>query len=179
MYIQNLQIKQKKIEYRWCPKSFYYKLPYMYICLVKAFGWFSNKMTSWFIDPSCPGFVKYWCAFEKKVHCFSVEKNGWKISAQKCAEGDKSTEEKIVYNCKFLAIATGHHAKPKIVTFPGQDSFTGKKNVDFLLGVTLSFSTYNLQPMRTLSESPKKLCFQTFLETKTWFCSDFFFFFFK
>ena len=36
------------------------------------------------------------------------------------------TGETSVFTCKFVAIATGHHAKPKIATFPGQDSFQGK-----------------------------------------------------
>ncbi|ELT99393.1 hypothetical protein CAPTEDRAFT_160407 [Capitella teleta] len=31
-----------------------------------------------------------------------------------------------VYECKYLAICTGHHAKPRMPSFPGLDTFKGK-----------------------------------------------------
>ncbi|XP_052783559.1 flavin-containing monooxygenase 5-like isoform X2 [Mya arenaria] len=38
----------------------------------------------------------------------------------------KQSEDEEVIRSKFVAIASGHHAKPNIVEFPGQETFTGK-----------------------------------------------------
>jgi cation diffusion facilitator CzcD-associated flavoprotein CzcO len=34
--------------------------------------------------------------------------------------------EREIIRCKFLAIASGHHAKPHHVSFPGQNTFPGQ-----------------------------------------------------
>ena len=43
----------------------------------------------------------------------------------------KKLESQEVYHARFVAIATGHHAKPSYAEFPGQDTFTGKKEFQF------------------------------------------------
>lgn len=37
----------------------------------------------------------------------------------------ENKEEEFEVTCEYLVIATGHHAKPKVVSFPGEDQFRG------------------------------------------------------
>lgn len=38
---------------------------------------------------------------------------------------DATTEGIVVYTCSYLAITTGHHAKPSWPKFKGEESFSG------------------------------------------------------
>jgi dimethylaniline monooxygenase (N-oxide forming) len=52
----------------------------------------------------------------------------WQVTAKFVDEDGKTVlegESPEIYRSRFIAIATGHHAKPSMAKFPGQDSFTG------------------------------------------------------
>ena len=56
--------------------------------------------------------------------CSSSDELGkkfWKIRCDSKARG-----EEFIVTCDYLIIATGHHAKPKIPEFPGQENFAGE-----------------------------------------------------
>lgn len=53
----------------------------------------------------------------------NLGKKGWKLCCDSKARG-----EEFEVTCDYLVIATGHHAKPKIPEFPGQDNFAGEMN---------------------------------------------------
>ena len=68
-------------------------------------------------------------------HSYNLEATGrevWQISAVKVQEeaGGKITEtdEALMFTCKFVAIATGHHTIPVVPKFLGQDRFKGSLN---------------------------------------------------
>lgn len=44
-----------------------------------------------------------------------------------CVRNTSGTEENITYRCKYVAIATGHHAIPKIPVFTDEDKFRGNE----------------------------------------------------
>ncbi|XP_060083332.1 flavin-containing monooxygenase 5-like, partial [Ylistrum balloti] len=74
--------------------------------------------------------------FNRKV--LMVERLGkeWKVTSKEVSEDGmtlKSINKPEVFISKFLTIATGHHAKPSLPKFPGQDSFKGEAihSVDF------------------------------------------------
>ena len=55
----------------------------------------------------------------------------WQVTASEVDENGESVkklESQEVYHARFVAIASGHHAKPSYAEFPGQDTFTGKKS---------------------------------------------------
>lgn len=52
-------------------------------------------------------------------------KMGWQLCCDSKAQG-----EEFSVTCDYLVIATGHHAKPKLPEFPGQDNFAGKQTLD-------------------------------------------------
>lgn len=60
----------------------------------------------------------------------NIEKQGehWKVTVQKVETDGLTTipESQEIYVAKYLAIATGHHAKPSLARFMGQDSFSGE-----------------------------------------------------
>ncbi|XP_069104182.1 flavin-containing monooxygenase 5-like isoform X1 [Argopecten irradians] len=61
----------------------------------------------------------------------TVERTGeeWKVKCQEVGEDGKtvkSINKPEIFISKFLAIATGHHAKPSLPNFPGMDSFKGE-----------------------------------------------------
>lgn len=60
------------------------------------------------------------------MYLFNVGED-WKVTVQEVEEDGitvkPDTQE--VYLAKNVAIASGHHAKPTIAKFMGQDSFTG------------------------------------------------------
>jgi len=39
---------------------------------------------------------------------------------------EEASGHKYILRCRYLAVASGHHAEPKRVTFPGQDTFPGE-----------------------------------------------------
>lgn len=45
----------------------------------------------------------------------------WKVKVK-----DNTTGLELIYVTPYVAVATGHHSKPKHVEFPGQDSFKGE-----------------------------------------------------
>ena len=53
----------------------------------------------------------------------------WLVTAEKVEEDEEgvitSTGNISKYLCKYVAIATGHHAKPAMPTYSGQDKFQG------------------------------------------------------
>ena len=52
----------------------------------------------------------------------------WQIIASEVDENGqavKKLEAQEVYHARFVAIATGHHAKPSYPEFAGQEAFTG------------------------------------------------------
>ena len=54
--------------------------------------------------------------------------DNWQITASEVDEkGEplKTLDEKEIYQARFVAIASGHHAKPSYAEFAGQKSFTG------------------------------------------------------
>ncbi|BFZ00517.1 hypothetical protein BsWGS_03556 [Bradybaena similaris] len=58
-----------------------------------------------------------------------TEGDKWKVICNKVKEDrqtDDSTEGIVVYTCNYLAITTGHHAKPSWPKFKGEESFSGK-----------------------------------------------------
>ncbi|XP_012934772.1 flavin-containing monooxygenase 5 [Aplysia californica] len=65
------------------------------------------------------------------VKVVSVEQTGekWRITACKVKDDGKAGEEtdvKIVFVCSYLAVTSGHHAKPSYPKFPGEDTFPGE-----------------------------------------------------
>lgn len=67
--------------------------------------------------------------FHRKVA--AVEKIGeeWQTTAKHVDEDGLTvldSQPAEIYRSKFIAIATGHHAKPSMPKFPGQDSFRGE-----------------------------------------------------
>ncbi|XP_045201469.2 flavin-containing monooxygenase 5-like isoform X2 [Mercenaria mercenaria] len=66
--------------------------------------------------------------FHRKV--LDIEKIGedWQTTAKHVDDDGKTVlenEPAEIYRSKFIAIATGHHARPSMPNFPGQDSFKG------------------------------------------------------
>lgn len=59
----------------------------------------------------------------------------WEVTIQDVEEDSKGnmkfTEKCTRYRAKFVAVATGHHAKPIWPNFPGQDTFKGDKSFFF------------------------------------------------
>ena len=51
-------------------------------------------------------------------------KKFWKIITK-----NLSTNEDAILVTNYVSIATGHHETPLNVTFPGQETFPGKKNI--------------------------------------------------
>ena len=51
------------------------------------------------------------------------------------------TEKSTVYKAKFVAIASGHHAKPVWPDFPGMDTFKGEGRnlITYVLKVHLNY----------------------------------------
>ena len=76
-------------------------------------------------------FIRKWhrlVSFNILVH--TGEK--WQVIATEVDENGESVkklESQEVYHARFVAIASGHHAKPSYAEFPGQDSFTGKESL--------------------------------------------------
>ncbi|WAR28553.1 FMO5-like protein [Mya arenaria] len=68
--------------------------------------------------------------FHKKVLNVKKENNTWTTKIKQVEADGKTVQdsaEEEVINSKFVAIATGHHAKPSYAKFPGQDSFKEKR----------------------------------------------------
>lgn len=96
-----------------------------------------NTDMAQYIQDYCKHFDVYrHIRFHRKV--LSVERidNQWKVTAQEVGDDGRmvkglSTQE--VFISKFLVIASGHHTKPTLPKFPGQDSFQGEAihSVDF------------------------------------------------
>ena len=56
--------------------------------------------------------------------CSSSDELGKKFWKLRC--DSKARGEEFIVTCDYLVIATGHHAKPKIPEFPGQENFAGE-----------------------------------------------------
>ena len=64
--------------------------------------------------------------FHTKVTRIEKVPSGWKITSIKVDDkGEKHGDDEVTF-ARFVAVATGHHAKPNIPTFKGQESFLGK-----------------------------------------------------
>ena len=64
----------------------------------------------------------------KRLQYTSIVGENWKVVATEVDEkGEpvKSLDKKEEYQARFVAIATGHHAKPSYAEFAGQETFTG------------------------------------------------------
>ncbi|XP_064614834.1 LOW QUALITY PROTEIN: flavin-containing monooxygenase 5-like [Liolophura sinensis] len=67
--------------------------------------------------------------FQTKVIDLEKKDSGWQITAVKVDEtGERVTPkgEEEIYQAKFVAIATGHHAIPRYPKFPGENTFKGE-----------------------------------------------------
>lgn len=67
--------------------------------------------------------------FHRKV--MSVDRIGeeWQVKVKQVDEDGQTVLDSLpeeIYRSKFIAIATGHHAKPTMAKFLGQDSFKGE-----------------------------------------------------
>ncbi|XP_060593695.1 flavin-containing monooxygenase 5-like [Ruditapes philippinarum] len=65
--------------------------------------------------------------FRRKVLDIEKIDDEWQVTAKFVDEDGKRIlegESPEIYRSRFIAIATGHHAKPSMAKFPGQDSFT-------------------------------------------------------
>ncbi|CAG5136608.1 unnamed protein product [Candidula unifasciata] len=65
--------------------------------------------------------------FNLRVVGIEQEGEKWKVICNKVKEdGQTSAEGTVVYTCSYLAITTGHHAKPNWPKFKGEELFSGK-----------------------------------------------------
>lgn len=65
--------------------------------------------------------------FHTKVISISQKGEKWEVVIDSVEDDGQTLKgEQEIIHCKFLAIATGHHAKPIRPSFPGEDSFTGE-----------------------------------------------------
>lgn len=63
------------------------------------------------------------------VKVLTVEQAGdkWKVTCVRLREdGQKTEEDKVIYSSSYLAVTTGHHAKPSWPKFEGEETFPGK-----------------------------------------------------
>jgi len=58
---------------------------------------------------------------ENFVENEKTEKPMWTLQCDSKTKG-----KEFMVTCDYLVIATGHHAKPKLPSFPGQDTFEGR-----------------------------------------------------
>ncbi|KAK3095314.1 hypothetical protein FSP39_013123 [Pinctada imbricata] len=63
---------------------------------------------------------------------------GWRVTTQILGEDGEPTDSEEIYEARYVAVASGHHAKPVVASFSGLDTFTGKAihSVDFKDAVT-------------------------------------------
>ena len=64
------------------------------------------------------------CLCTNNALCSSSDELGKKFWKLRC--DSKARGEEFIVTCDYLVIATGHHAKPKIPEFPGQENFAGE-----------------------------------------------------
>ncbi|KAH9490256.1 Cyclopentanone 1,2-monooxygenase (CPMO) [Bulinus truncatus] len=65
--------------------------------------------------------------FNTKVVSVDIIDGKWLTQCCKVDEdGKEDSNQTLTFTSSFMAVATGHHAKPSWPIFPGQDSFTGK-----------------------------------------------------
>ena len=64
------------------------------------------------------------CLCTNNALCSSSDELGKKFWKLRC--DSKARGEDFIVTCDYLVIATGHHAKPKIPEFPGQENFAGE-----------------------------------------------------
>lgn len=65
---------------------------------------------------------------------FISSDSGWQITAVKVDETGESVTpkgEEEIYQARFVAIATGHHAIPRFPKFAGENTFKGKSQCSF------------------------------------------------
>ncbi|KAJ8022293.1 Dimethylaniline monooxygenase [N-oxide-forming] 5 [Holothuria leucospilota] len=84
--------------------------------------------------------------FHTEVVSLERKGDGWQVTTSKVAEDEngniKRVGEQSIIQCKYVAIASGHHAKPRWPNFDGQDNFKGEiiHSVDFKDAITNKFS---------------------------------------
>lgn len=79
--------------------------------------------------------------YHRKVTKLEKEGEGWRITSVAVEDDGKGRErvgQEEVLIAKFVAIATGHHAKPSWPKFPGQENFKGEiiHSVDYKDAIT-------------------------------------------
>ncbi|KAL8596001.1 hypothetical protein ACOMHN_018313 [Nucella lapillus] len=80
--------------------------------------------------------------FHSKVTRITQKGEKWEVVVDKLdEEGQTLSGETKVIVCRFLVIASGHHAKPSRASFPGEDTFTGEilHSVDYKDPLTNGF----------------------------------------
>ncbi|XP_071829130.1 flavin-containing monooxygenase 5-like [Apostichopus japonicus] len=80
--------------------------------------------------------------FQTEVVSVKRKGDGWQVMTSKVTADEDGvvtrTGEESIVQCKYVAIASGHHAKPKWPNFDGQDQFKGEiiHSVDFKDAIT-------------------------------------------
>ena len=66
------------------------------------------------------------------------------MTGKKSIPGSEGEGQEVTYVSQFVAITTGHHAKPTWPKFKGEETFTGRKLYDWLIGKLIYSSVVRL-----------------------------------
>ncbi|XP_072034242.1 flavin-containing monooxygenase 5-like [Amphiura filiformis] len=105
----------------------------------------NTDMAKYIVDYTMQNKLNEVIRFETQARKLERQGDGWKITTVRVEDDGKGGcvevgDEEVILS-KFVAIASGHHAKPSWPKFPGQESFKGEiiHSVDYKCAISNGF----------------------------------------